>query len=212
MVPIHEALLFAGLALLMVLSPGPNMVYVVSRSVSQGRRAGALSVLGVAAGFLVHAVAAAAGVTAVLLAVPLAYDLLKWAGAAYLLWLAGQALRPGSPTPFEPRSMPPDSAGKLVLMGFLTNALNPKIAVFYLSVFPQFVVPAHGSVFLQGLTLGLIQIAVSFSVNLSIALFAARLAAWFARNPVWLAVQRYLTAFVLGALAVRLAFEPRAHA
>ena len=94
-------------------------------------------------------------------------------------------------------------------MGFLTNALNPKIAVFYLSVFPQFVSPERGSVFLQSVTLGCTQIAVSFSVNLLVALFAATLASWFARNPLWLAAQRWLMGFVLAALAVRLALEQR---
>ena len=94
-------------------------------------------------------------------------------------------------------------------MGFLTNALNPKIAVFYLSVFPQFVSPERGSVFLHSVTLGCTQIAVSFSVNLLVTLFAAALASWFARNPRWLAAQRWLMGFVLAALAVRLALEQR---
>ena len=94
-------------------------------------------------------------------------------------------------------------------MGFMTSALNPKIAVFYLSVFPQFVRPEHGSVFGQSVTLGVTQIAISFAVNLAIILTAARLAAWFARNPVWMAIQRWFMGFVLGGLAVRLALEER---
>jgi len=209
MIPLPELALFAGTALLMVLTPGPNMIYLLSRSLCQGRRAGVISLLGVAAGFLVHMIAAAAGLTAVFMAVPLAYDVLKWLGAAYLLYLAWAAVRPGAASPFEARQLPPDPPAKLVFMGFMTNALNPKIAVFYLSVFPQFIRPDHGSVFAQSVELGLVQIAVSFAVNLLIILSAARLAAWFAGNPLWLAVQRFFMGFVLAALAVRLALDPR---
>jgi len=209
MIPTSEWLLFTGAALLMVLTPGPNMIYVLSRSVCQGRRAGFVSLLGVMVGFLAHVFATAIGLTAVFMAVPLAFELLKWAGAAYLLWLAWQALRPGASSPFEPRPLPRDSTRKLFAMGFITNLLNPKIAVFYLSVFPQFVAPERGSVFLQSITLGFTQITVSFSINLLIVLFGAALSAWFAQHRLWLAVQRWVMGFVLGALAVRLALEPR---
>lgn len=212
MVPLNELLLFAGAALLMVLTPGPNMIYLISRSISQGRRAGVISLLGVVTGFLVHMFAAAIGLTALFLAVPFAYEILKWAGAAYLLWLAWQAVKPGARSPFEAKHLAHDSTSKLFAMGFLTNVLNPKIAVFYLAIFPQFISPEHGSVFLQSVVLGLTQIAVSFSVNLLIALSAAGIASWFAQNPTWLAVQRYLMGFVLAALAVRLALEPRRNA
>jgi threonine/homoserine/homoserine lactone efflux protein len=210
MIPAPELALFALAALIMVLTPGPNMVYLVSRSLCQGRRAGVISLCGVAVGFLAHMLAAAAGLTAVFMAIPLGYELLKWLGAAYLLWLAWQAVRPGSAaSPFEPRTLPADSPLKLFAMGFLTNALNPKIAVFYLSVFPQFIRPEHGSVFGQSALLGLVQIAVSFSVNLLLILCAARLAAWFAKNPFWMAFQRWVTAGVLAGLAVRLALDQR---
>jgi threonine/homoserine/homoserine lactone efflux protein len=209
MVPLSESLLFAGAALLMVLTPGPNMIYLVSRSICQGRRAGVLSLFGVIAGFLVHMFAAAIGLTTVFMAAPLAYEALKWAGAAYLLYLAWQAVKPGARSPFEARDLPADPPRKLFLMGFITNLLNPKIAVFYLSIFPQFVSPEHGSVFAQSIQLGLTQIVVSFTVNLCIALSAARLASWFARNPRWLAVQRFVMGTVLAGLAVRLATEQR---
>ncbi len=209
MVPFDDLLLFAGAALLMVLTPGPNMIYLISRSICQGRRAGVISLLGVVAGFLVHMFAAAIGLTALFLAVPLAYEVLRWAGAAYLLYLAWQALKPGARSPFEARELPADPPGRLFLMGFLTNVLNPKIAVFYLSIFPQFVSPEHGSVFVQSVLLGATQIAISFTVNLAIALSAARLASWFVRNPRWLAAQRWVMGLVLAALALRLATEPR---
>ena len=207
--PVHDVLMFAAACLVMVLAPGPNMIYLISRSICQGRKAGVTSLLGVVAGFFVHMLAAAVGLTAVFLAVPLAYEALKWAGALYLLWMAWQAVRPGARSPFEARELLPDAPSRLVLMGFLTSVLNPKVAMFYLSIFPQFISPEHGSLFIQSILLGLTQISVSFTVNLLIALFASGIAVWFVRNPLWLAVQRYVMGGVLAALAVRLMLEQR---
>ncbi|KAF1010699.1 MAG: Homoserine/homoserine lactone efflux protein [Pseudomonas fluorescens] len=212
MIPLHDLLIFAAASLLLVLTPGPNMIYLISRSICQGRKAGVISLLGVVAGFFVHLFAAAVGLTAVFLAVPMAYELLKWAGALYLLYLAWQAVKPGARSPFEAQQLPPDSPRKLVVMGFLTSALNPKITVFYLSIFPQFITPEHGSVFTQSLMLGFTQISVSFMVNLTISLCAASIAGWFMNNPTWLSVQRYFMGFVLAALAVRLMLEQRRNA
>ena len=207
--PAHDVLMFAAACLVMVLTPGPNMIYLISRSICQGRKAGVTSLLGVVAGFFVHMLAAAVGLTAVFLAVPLAYEALKWAGALYLLWMAWQAVRPGARSPFEARALAPDTPSRLVMMGFLTSMLNPKVAMFYLSIFPQFISPAHGSLFIQSILLGLTQISVSFTVNFLIALFASAIAVWFVRNPLWLAVQRYVMGGVLAALAVRLMLEQR---
>lgn len=209
MIPVNDVLIFAAACLLMVLTPGPNMIYLISRSICQGRKAGVTSLLGVVAGFFVHMFAAAVGLTAVFLAVPMAYEALKWAGALYLLWMAWQAVKPGARSAFEAQELVPDSSSKLVLMGFMTSVLNPKVAMFYLSVFPQFISPEHGSMFTQSLVLGLTQISVSFTVNLLIALFASGIAVWFVRNPMWLAVQRYVMGCVLAALAVRLMLEQR---
>ena len=209
MIPAHDLLIFAAACLLLVLTPGPNMIYLISRSICQGRRAGVTSLIGVVTGFFVHMFAAAAGLTAVFMAVPMAYEALKWAGALYLLWMAWQAVRPGARSPFLAQELAPDPTSKLMMMGFMTSVLNPKVAVFYLSVFPQFITPEHGSMFTQSIVLGLTQISVSFTVNLLIALFASGIAVWFVRNPLWLAVQRYVMGCVLAALAVRLMLEQR---
>lgn len=209
MVPMSDLLLFSVAALIVVLTPGPNMIYLISRSICQGRKAGVISLFGVLAGFFVHMLAAAIGLTALFLAIPLAYEVLKWAGALYLLYLAWQAVKPGARSPFEARQLEEDRPMKLFLMGFLTNLLNPKIAIFYLSIFPQFVSPEHGAIFLQSLVLGFTQIGVSFTVNLAIALSAAGLASWFRHNPAWLAVQRYVMASVLAGMAAKLATEQR---
>ena len=101
MMPVHDLLVFAGASLLLVLTPGPNMLYLISRSLCQGRAAGVISLAGVVLGFFVHMLAASLGITALFMAVPLAFEVLKWAGAAYLLWMAWQAVRPGGASPFD---------------------------------------------------------------------------------------------------------------
>lgn len=210
MLTLPEIALFALTALVLVLTPGPNMVYCVSRALSQGRAAGLISLAGVLLGFLAHLLAATLGLTALLAAVPFAFDALRIAGAAYLAWLAWDALRPGGRSPFVPQVLPAHSVGKLFRMGLLTNLLNPKVAIFYLSFFPQFLHPERGSVLAQALQLGAIQILVSGTVNALLVLGAARIAAFLASSRGWLAAQRYLMGTVLGALAVRMALvEPK---
>lgn len=198
---------FALIALGMVLTPGPNMIYLISRSISQGRVAGLMSLGGVALGFIFYLVCAAFGITALLLAVPFAYDALRFGGALYLLWLAWQAVRPGGRSPFQLKDLPKDSPRRLFMMGFLTNLLNPKIAVMYLSLLPQFVTPDNGNVAGQLLTLGITQIAISVSVNAMIAVMAGSIAVFLAKRPFWAVVQRWLMGMVLAGLAVRMAAE-----
>lgn len=198
----------ALVALGLVLTPGPNMIYLVSRTLAQGRTAGLISLVGVAAGFAVYLVASAAGLIAVFSAVPILYDAVKIFGALYLLWLAVQAVRSGRGSgpaqPFAVRELPFASRGRLFTMGMVTNLLNPKIAVLYVSLLPQFITPERGHVVTQGLLLGLIQIAVALTVNCLIVLTAGRVAAWLADRPVWIAAQRWFMATVLGALAIRM--------
>ena len=195
------------IALGLVLTPGPNMIYLVSRSIMQERRAGLVSLLGVAVGFLVYLIAAAAGLATIFVEVPVAYTALKLAGAAYLGYLAWQALRPGGTAVFAPKPLPPDSSRRLFTMGVVTTLLNPKIAVLYVSLLPQFIEPERGSVALQSLQLGATQIAIALTVNCLIVLFASSLASFLAERPLWLRAQRYLMGGVLGALAIRLAAE-----
>lgn len=200
---------FALIALGMVLTPGPNMIYVVSRSITQGPLAGLISVAGVALGFIVYMLCAAFGITALVFAVPYAYDALRFAGAAYLLWLAWQALRPGGRSPVQVKSLPVDRPRKLFLMGFVTNLLNPKIAMLYLSLLPQFIDPGVGSVLGQSLALGSMQILVSVTVNALIALAAGSIARFLTTRPTWTLVQRWLMGTVLAGLALRMATEGR---
>ncbi|MBF5045086.1 LysE family translocator [Aggregicoccus sp. 17bor-14] len=199
---------FALVALGMVCTPGPNMLYLVSRSVTQGRRAGLVSLAGIVLGFVFYLFAAALGITAVLLAVPYGYEALKLAGAAYLLFLAVKAVR-GSGTVFAPQQLSIDAPRRLFGMGLLTSLLNPKVAVLYLSLLPQFIDAGRGGIFAQSLVLGSTQIAVSATVNTLIVWSAGTVAGWFQTRPSWVRVQRYLMGSVLGGLAVRLALEHR---
>lgn len=201
-------LAFAAVAFAMVLTPGPNMIYLISRSITQGYGAGLISLAGVALGFVFYMLCAAFGITALIFAVPYAYDALRFAGAAYLAWLAWQALKPGGRSPFQVHKLPIDSPRRLFAMGFLTNLLNPKIAMLYLALLPQFIDPAQ-SVLAQSVVLGSVQIAISVSVNSMIALAAGSIAAFLGRRPLWLLAQRWLMGTVLGALALRMALESR---
>jgi threonine/homoserine/homoserine lactone efflux protein len=207
MLHLANLLTFAAVALGMVLTPGPNMAYLVSRSLCQGRVAGLVSLAGVALGFLTFMLLAAFGITALLFAIPYAYDALRLSGAAYLAWMAWNALRPGGHSPFQVRALPPDSPRRLFSMGLLTSLLNPKVAALYLSLLPQFVDNGSGDVMGQTLLLGAIQIAVSVTFNAAYVLCAGTLAAFLARRPIWARVQRWLMGGVLAALAVRMALD-----
>ena len=194
-------------ALAMVLTPGPNMMYLVSRTITQGRRAGVISLGGVACGFLVYLTAPNLGLSAVFVAVPELYVVVKLAGAGCLGWLAYKALRPGGLSVIAAPDLPVDSSRRLFAMGLMTNLLNPKIAVMYLSLIPQFERPAAGDLLLQGFLLGGVQIVVALTMNLLIVLAAAGIAAFQGRRPAWLRIQRYLMGTVLGGLAVRMATD-----
>ena len=208
--PTAATLLTFGLvALGLVLTPGPNMIYLVSRSISQGRVAGLVSLAGVALGFVFYMLCAAFGITALLLTVPYAYDTLRFAGVVYLLYLAWSAVKPGGRSPFQVKELKPDSKGRLVLMGFLTNVLNPKAAVLYLSLLPQFIDPLHSNVLTQALCLGATQMVISVTVNALIAVAAGSVAAFLTARPTWLSLQRWFMGTVLAGLAVKMAAEAR---
>jgi threonine/homoserine/homoserine lactone efflux protein len=204
---VASLLTFAAIALGMVLTPGPNMAYLVSRSVCQGRAAGLISLGGVALGFLTYMLLAAFGITALLFAIPYAYDALRLCGAAYLGWMAWNALRPGGASPFQVRELAPDSPRRLFAMGLLTNLLNPKIAALYLSLLPQFVDRAAGDVMGQTLALGVTQIAISVMVNTAIVITAGSVASFLTGRPLWARAQRWLMGGVLAGLALRMAWD-----
>lgn len=205
----NSLIAFAMISLVMVLTPGPNMIYLISRSICQGRVAGLISLGGVALGFVFYMICAAFGITAMVMAVPYAYDTLRIAGAIYLLWLAWQAIRPGGKSPFQVKDLPKDTPKKLFTMGFLTNILNPKIAVMYLSLLPQFINTEHGNVLTQSFMLGITQITVSLSVNAIIVISSGTIAYFLAKKPSFALFQRWVMGCVLTTLAIKILSEAR---
>jgi threonine/homoserine/homoserine lactone efflux protein len=169
-----------------------------------------VSLIGCQTGTLAVMLLAAAGITAVLMAIPYAWDVLRIGGAAYLAFLAWQCLRPGGQPLFAPRPLPAEPDARLFAVGFATAALNPKVALFYVAVLPPFIDPARGSVFLQGAILGLVQIAVCLAFDALLVKGAAGTARFLATRPAWLAAQRWILGGALALLAVKLAFTDTA--
>ena len=198
--------LFGFAVALLALTPGPVWIYLISRTLAQGRRAGYFSLIGVMLGVLVHLVLAALGLSAVLLAVPWAFDAIKLAGAAYLLWLAWSTIR-GAGFSFSPQPLPHVPDRVLLRQSMVASVVNPKVAVFYLSLFPQFVDPAAGSVLLQSVALGIVHVSVSTVIDGALVTIAGLLAGWFARRPGWLKVQRWFLGGAFGVLAIWLALS-----
>lgn len=199
----------AIISLGLVLTPGPNMIYLVTRSLSQGRRAGLISLIGVAAALAVYLVATTLGLVALFAAVPTLFVVVKLLGACYLLHLAWTALRPGGRSMFTRDDSPPLPARSLLLMGFLTCLLNPKIALMYAALLPQFV-DADRAAAPQLLTLGLVQVAIAVTVNAAWVVAAGWVAITLRRRPGALRAQRLLTGAALAGFAVHLALSPSA--
>ena len=206
MIPLNDLLLFGLAALVMVLSPGPNMIYLISRSLSQGKKAGIISLFGVMVGFLFHILMVSFGLTAIFFAVPYAFTVVKFLGVGYLLFLAYNSVTSKNKIFDADQNLKSDKPLKLFNIGLLTNVLNPKMAIFYLSFFPQFIKPEFGSILSQSFQLGIIQIIISFSINFLIVISAASMASWFSKKPIWLRIQRWFMASVLTGLAVKMAF------
>lgn len=198
--PLENLIGVAIIALGMVLTPGPNMVYLTSRAISQGRLAGMISLAGVALGFICYLVASGLGLSALFKAVPVAYDVVRIAGAFYLGYLAWNMVRGASP--FEARELPPHSPRKLFTMGLVTNLLNPKIALMYSALIPQFIDPTVGSTLQQYMQLGLVQIVIAVTVNGLIVLAAARVSRFLTARPAAMRTQRWVSGAVLGVFAV----------
>jgi threonine/homoserine/homoserine lactone efflux protein len=177
---IHDLGLFLMAGVFLNITPGPDMALIVARSTQHGTRAGIIAALGVGVGAFIHIAAAAIGISALILASAAAFTTLKWIGAAYLICLGVQMLRSSfkSKLPLKTLlSLPPDSVRQIFLQGVLTNAMNPKVAAFFLAFLPQFVDPDAPSKVASFLTLGLMFDAVGTTWNIAVAWFAGKFAA-----------------------------------
>ena len=177
---IHDLWLFMAAGLILNITPGPDMALIIARSAGQGARAGMAAALGVGTGTLVHIAAAAVGISAIVATSALAFTVLKWAGALYLIWLGIQIIRGAGQGASLAAQARPAASLRLrdaYLQGVLTNVLNPKVALFFLAFLPQFVDPASPHKVAAFVVLGLLFDAIATMWNLTVAWFAGAVAA-----------------------------------
>ncbi|WGY73228.1 LysE family translocator [Burkholderia cepacia] len=198
---------FLAIGGMLAVTPGPNMVYVMSRSIAQGRTAGLISLAGVMIGYLFYMFGAAFGITTLFMSVPYAGSVLGAVGAVYLLYLAWQAVRPGGRSPFELQALPNEQPMRLLAMGATTSVLNPKLAMLFVSLLPQFIDYRQGSVFGQSLFLGSLLIAAFASANGLVAICSSSIAKFLHGRPTLLLAQRWAMGAVLGGLGVQMVLE-----
>ena len=192
----------------LIITPGPDMLYVITRGIAQGRRAGLHSAFGVTLGIFVHTLLAAWGLAALLQTSVIAFLAIKYIGATYLIYLGIQSFRDKGG--FE-NGAPPNSiaAQAIFWQGFISNVMNPKIAIFFLAFLPQFVQPEQGSFFVQMLTLGLLFALFGVAFLSIVGYFAGQIGSWCSKKPKLVNRFRWLTGGVLVGLGVRLAFIER---
>lgn len=207
MLPTTTIFSFALVSIVMAFSPGPNMIYLISRSISQGKKAGLISLCGVACGFIFYLLCTAFGIMAIFLSIPYSLDAIKICGATYLLYLAWKALKPGGLSPLQVKELPRESTKKLFKMGFFTNLFNPKVAILYISLLPQFIDQKRGNVFFQTLVLGSIQIFIGVSINGLVALTAASVSSVLTSNGSLIFFQRWIFGLILIFLSCNLMFN-----
>jgi threonine/homoserine/homoserine lactone efflux protein len=197
---------FVVASVVLLLTPGPAVLYIVARSVQQGRAAGLASVLGIHLGTIVHIAAAAVGLSALIVSSALAFAVVKYLGAAYLIWIGIRTLMAGEPDADAP-APPPEPLGRVFRDGFVVNLLNPKTAIFFLAFLPQFVDPAGAAVHWQILALGLTFMGLGILSDGMFALAAGTAGAFLRRSRRFLRLQRWFagTSFIGLGLAAALA-------
>jgi threonine/homoserine/homoserine lactone efflux protein len=193
---------FAVAASLLLLTPGPAVLYIVARSVEQGRVAGLASVFGITTGTLVHVLASTLGLSALLASSALAFAVVKYAGAGYLIYMGVRRILKRTDTPASSLKLPKRSLGRLYRDGFVVNLLNPKTALFFLAFLPQFVDPSRGAVPFQIAFLGLLFTLMGLTSDGLYALVAGTAGLWVKRQSRYLDWERYVTGSVFIGLGV----------
>jgi threonine/homoserine/homoserine lactone efflux protein len=200
-------LTFLLAAFMLNIAPGPDMLYVIGRSVGQGRKAGIVSSLGIFVGCWVHILAAAFGIAAILRSSPLAFNIVRYAGAAYLVYLGIRLIASRSNLSAQP--LKTENLASIFRQGVITNVLNPKVAIFFLAFLPQFIDARRGSVLLQILVLGLIFNVGGTLVNLAVAYAGGTLGQLLRRNARVARLQQWFTGLLFIGLGARLVWQRR---
>lgn len=208
MFPSHSQLLFfIGAALVLLAIPGPAVLYIVGRSIGQGRNAGFVSALGIGVGTLVHTAAAAIGLSALLVSSATAFSVVKYLGAAYLVFLGIQRLRSKeSLAAASDAAAPRASLARVFGQGIIVNILNPKTALFFFAFIPQFIDPNRGHVAVQILSLGVLFACMGTTSDSVWAAFAGSVAGWLRANPRWTRHERFVSGGILISLGLATAF------
>jgi threonine/homoserine/homoserine lactone efflux protein len=206
-----DLLLFISAALILLFIPGPAVLYIVARSVEQGRRAGLASASGIATGTLAHVLAATLGLSALLLSSAIAYSVVKYAGAFYLLYLGIKKFRERPAVKDEVKRVQALPLRRIYAQGILVQVLNPKTALFFFAFLPQFVNPARGHVSLQFFVLGMIFILLGLSSDSAWALTAGSAAGWLRQNQAFIRNERYISGTVYLGLGMATAVSGSRH-
>jgi len=207
MIELSNLVLFIGASFILCLVPGPDNIYVLTQGMTKSKKAAVVTTLGLTTGLIIHTTAAALGISAIFQTSEIAFDIVKYVGACYLLYIAYQAYKYRD----EPLDLSVQNSSielrKLYIKGFIMNILNPKVSIFFLAFLPQFVSPASGSVTLQMISLGLIFMVMTIVVFSSIGIAGNLLSSKLLEKPSIVKYMNILTSFVLASLGLKLALS-----
>ena len=204
MLSLDHFLVFALISFTLAATPGPNMIYLISVALANGKSAALTSLMGIVTAIIIHITLVSAGLTAIFISNPLFLTVLKFFGIAYLLFLAFNTIKSNKKITIDTTKN--DRRSGFFYKGLVINLLNPKMIIFYFSFFPQFIDSSKNSVAIQSLQLGATQVIIAFLVHFTVISFASKIAATVNQNPTWIIIQKYIVAVVLVVIALLLLF------